>query len=100
MTETSTAPPIRSAEHTYDGEITGIDYLTGIEYPISELIHIHTVGDDSFDIAEARYVARFCYKYGVGSTKKPPLFVTASSLETVEKAREMNVPVEIREHDR
>lgn len=85
----------RNESVTFDGEITGVDYLTGIEYPISELIHIHTVGDD-WDIAEARYIARFCYKYGVGKMKKPPLFVTASSLETIQKAREKNVPVEIR----
>lgn len=89
---------LRNESVTFDGEITGIDYLSGREYPLSELIHIHTVGDD-WDIAEARYIARFCYKYGVGKAKKPPLFVTRNSLETIQKAREMNVPVEIRTND-
>lgn len=83
---------------SYDGEITGIDYLTGIEFPLSRLVLV-TADKPDFDIDQARYIARFCYEYGVGKTKKPPVFVEESSLAVVEKARKENVKVEIRDYE-
>ena len=83
---------------TYDGKMTGIDYLTGIEFPVDKLVLV-TADKPDFNIDQARYIARFCYEYGVGNTKKPPVLVEESSLEVVEKARKENVTVEIRDYE-
>lgn len=76
-------------------EITGVDYLTGIYYPISELIHVSLL-EPGFDEETARYVARYCYLYGVGKRHKPPLFVTEDSLRRIERARDNGIDVTIR----
>lgn len=82
----------------YDGEITGIDYLTGIEFPLSHLVLV-TADRPEFSIEEASYIARFSYKYGCGNSKNAPVFVEESSLEVIEKAMNEDVPVKIREHN-
>lgn len=84
----------------YDGKITGIDYLTGVEYPLSRLVHVSGT-EDRFTPTEADYIARFCHKsqYGVGEAMKPPIFVSESSLETIQEAKEAGVKPEIRNHE-
>lgn len=79
-----------------NGEITGVDYLTGIYYPLSRLVHVSTLEPD-FSEEKARYVARYCYLYGVGKRHKPPLFVSEDSLERIERARKNDIDVTIRE---
>ena len=71
-----------------NAEITGIDVLTGIEYPFDMLVHVSSM-EPRFTATEASYIARFCFEtqYGVGKTKRPPVFVTESSLETIQKAK-------------
>lgn len=82
---------------TYDGEMTGIDYLTGIEFPLSDLVLV-TADRPGFDIDQARYIARFTYEYGAGNSKKPPVLVEQGSLEVIETARKENVKVEIQDY--
>lgn len=77
-------------------ELTGVDYLTGIEYPISELKHISSLEPD-IDAKTADYVARFTYLYGVHNMKVPPLFVSEDSYERILRARERGIEPEIRE---
>jgi len=91
---------IRLSSIDYEDKLTGIDYLTGFEIPVNDLIHVSPL-EDGFTEAEAGYIARFCHKsqYGVGETKKPPILVTESSLRTIEKAKNAGITPEIRTHD-
>lgn len=88
----------RLKEVDYSGEITGIDYLTGIEFPLSKLVLV-TADVPEFSIEEASYIARFTYLYGCGNSKNAPVFVEESSLEVIHKAMSEDVPVKIREHN-
>lgn len=80
----------------YDGEVTGVDYLTGIEFPVSDLVLV-TADVPEFDITEASYIARFTYKYGCGCAKNAPVMVEKSSLEVIKTAMNKDVPVKIRQ---
>ena len=84
----------RIDEIDYGDEITGIDYLTGIEFPLSRLVHV-TADSPDFGIEEAAYIARFCYKYGCTEMMNPPVLVEEGSLEVIRKAMENDVPVQI-----
>ena len=72
-------------------DITGIDYLTGAERPLSALNFVtkdeDIPPDSSVFVHEgpdfALFAALFCKKFGVASDARPPVVVSDESLETI-----------------